>query len=608
VRVGYGDRGTAVVERVDQPVASELADLRAWVTRVTSTSLAVLTVVLVLVTFTPVVAELGSTATTLLIGGTATAYHLGVACLPWGRLARGPHGQHAVSAYLAVTVALICTTTLAAGTTAALLLWPLTLTTAHAAATLTVRGQVVAYLGTVAGVSTAAALGAALVPFDLVFALATLGAVAVLFGRLCGRYVRTLQQQAEVAQTADRAARRIRALGHAAPRLTAADPTEVLDAVVETAQLLGYPTASVYEHDPVGRTIRYVAAAGFGTELRGSVFDDDVGVAGRVVASGRTEVIERYPEHPRANPAFLDTVQVALGSPIRDETGAITGILVCGRPDPTPVTAEDLEVFELLAAHASRALTVARGYTAERRRVVEMAELDRLKSDFLSTVSHELRTPLTVVTGLSQTLEMRWPELEEDAKLRLFARLRANAVALDDVIATLLDFSRIESGTLETRIAPFCLAHAVRTAVARLEPLTVAHEVTVDAPERAPVQGDVRLVDRVVENLLTNAVRHTAAGTSVELRVAAGRRVTSLAVIDTGEGMSAEDLARVGERFFRGGDVETRSTRGVGLGLALVEEVLHRHDTDLTVTSRRGHGTTFSFALPTAADVPPGLG
>jgi signal transduction histidine kinase len=597
-----------MVERVARSVVPELADLRAWVTRVTSTSLAVLTVVLVLVTFTPAVPVLAPVRTTLLIGGAATAYHLGVARLPWARLVRGPHGQRAVIVYLAVTVALICTATLAAETTAALLLWPLTLTTAHAAATLTLRGQVVAYLGTVVGVTGAAALGAALVPFDLLFALATLGAVAVLFGLLCGRYVRTLEQQAEVAQAADRAARRVRALGHAAPRLTAADPTEVLEAVVETAQLLGYTMASVYEHDPVDRTIRYVAAAGFAPELRGSVFDDDVGVAGSVVASGRTEVIERYPEDPRANPAFLDTVQVALGSPIRDDTGATTGILVCGRPDPTPVTAEDLEVFELLAAHASRALTIARGYSAERRRVVEMAELDRLKSDFLSTVSHELRTPLTVVLGLSQTLEMRWAELDEDAKLRLFGRVRANAVALDDVIVTLLDFSRIESGTLQTRVAPFCLAHAVRTAVARLEPLTVEHEVTVEAPERAPVHGDVRLVDRVVENLLTNAVRHTTAGTTVVLRVTAGRRVTSLAVTDTGEGMSAEDLARVGERFFRGGDVDTRSTRGVGLGLALVDEVLRRHDTDLTVTSRRGHGTTFSFALPTAADAPAPLG
>jgi signal transduction histidine kinase len=594
--------GAAVVDRDDGLVVSELAELRAWVTRVTSTSLAVLTVVLVLVSFTPIVPVLAAPGTTLLIGGAATTYHLAVARLPWGRLVRGPHGQRAVTAYLAVTIALVCTTTLAAETTAVLLLWPLTLTTAHAAATLTVRGQVVAYLGTVAGISGAAVLGAALVRFDVVFALATLGTVAVLFGSLCRRYVRTLQQQAEVAQAADRAARRVRVLGHAAPRLTAADPTEVLDAVVETAQLLGYAMASVYEHDPVTRTIRYVAAAGFAPELHGSVFDDDVGVAGSVVASGRTEVIERYPEDPRANPAFLDTVQVALGSPIRDESGATSGILVCGRVDPAPVTAEDIEVFELLAAHASRALTLARGYTAERRRVVEMAELDRLKSDFLSTVSHELRTPLTVVLGLSQTLEMRWSELEEGAKLRLFARLRANAVALDDVIATLLDFSRIESGTLETRVAPFCLAHAVRTATARLEPLTVEHAVTVDAPEQAPVRGDVRLVDRVVENLLTNAVRHTPAGTTVVLRVTPGRRVTSLAVTDTGEGMTPEDLARVGERFFRGGDVDTRSTRGVGLGLALVEEVLRRHDTDLTVASRRGHGTTFSFALPTATD------
>jgi signal transduction histidine kinase len=114
------------------------------------------------------------------------------------------------------------------------------------------------------------------------------------------------------------------------------------------------------------------------------------------------------------------------------------------------------------------------------------------------------------------------------------------------------------------------------------------------------VMADASLIDRVVENLLSNASKHTRPGTEVRLEAKTEADMARVSVVDDGPGISPDDLRHLGERFFRGGDPNTRTTRGTGLGLALAKEVLRLHGTDLEVQSEIGRGSRFSFRLPLA--------
>src|SRR5439155_4725122 len=151
------------------------------------------------------------------------------------------------------------------------------------------------------------------------------------------------------------------------------------------------------------------------------------------------------------------------------------------------------------------ALYIARRFEDEHRSVERLAELDRLKSDFLSNVSHELRTPLTVIIGNGRTHSGSWRDLDDELKLELLGRLNANALSLNAIIATLLDFSRLEAGHVTPRTEPFDLGALLEATVGRLSSLFVQHVLTVEIGPGLQVLADAPLIDRVVENLLVNA-------------------------------------------------------------------------------------------------------
>jgi signal transduction histidine kinase len=311
--------------------------------------------------------------------------------------------------------------------------------------------------------------------------------------------------------------------------------------------------------------------------------------------------VENYAEQPFAIPALKAAgLRTAIASPIWSH-GDVTGALVAGSREGRQISPQATEAFELLAAQASAALDNARMYEAERSRVLELAELDRLKGDFLTNVSHELRTPLTVIVGNAKTLSTSWTKLDEEVRLDLVHRLTANAVALDGIIETLLDVSRLDAGAMQAHSQAFELNRVLDHAVSRLAILFSRHNLVADVDPGLVILADPSLVDRVVENLLSNAAKHTPAGTKVVLTARAKGDQATIAVSDDGPGITPEDMEHLGERFFRGGDPRHRSTRGTGLGLALARDVLKLHGSDLEIESEPGHGSRFWFSLPLIA-------
>lgn len=262
------------------------------------------------------------------------------------------------------------------------------------------------------------------------------------------------------------------------------------------------------------------------------------------------------------------------------------------------IDAQDQAAAELLAEQADAALRRAHAYRADAATVEQLHRVDVRIHDFVSTVSHELRTPLTVIQGLGQTLRTRWDDLPGEQRQDLLGRIDANAERLASMVRSLIDTSAFQSGQLEPRPEPLAVRAAVHRSLHRLVSVTSRHPVTVEIDASLVAEVDPGLFQHVVENLLTNVQKHTPPGTRVVIRARIWRDRIVISVRDHGPGIAVEDLPYVLDRFYRGGDPDRRTTSGLGLGLALAQEIVQAHGGTLAVTSDPGEGTRFSFDVP----------
>ncbi len=264
----------------------------------------------------------------------------------------------------------------------------------------------------------------------------------------------------------------------------------------------------------------------------------------------------------------------------------------------------ELGVIASVAADLGRALVVSRLLKQQDALVEQLRELDRAKTDFLSTVSHELRTPLTSIAGyLEMVREGDGGEVPPamDAMLVVVER---NAARLRSLIEDLLTLSRIESGTYRVTHEEVCLAETAAMVVQSMRPAAEKGKVTVAleiAQADALVVGDPGQLERAVTNLVSNAVKFTPAGGWVRLatRVTGGRVV--LEVADTGIGIPTGELGQLFSRFFRASNATEQAIPGTGLGLTIVRSIIEHHGGELRLASVVGEGTTVTLDLPLLA-------
>lgn len=462
--------------------------------------------------------------------------------------------------------------------------------------------QLMLFAVTAVGYVVAAAATDTLVLSTVAFRLGTLATIALGAGYLSSLLRKALWEIQRAREQAEYHAALLHTVAEGMRAASATDPDDVLQAVSSTLLDLGWERVDLYTIDD-DRLVVAHASDGADDPWRGD--------RPSTVAFARAAVDAEIPllapdaaDEPALSAAARDHgLRTAMAAPFRAH-GEIAGVVVAATSAARRSSRTDFEIFELVAASAGRALELARRYALETERVVELGQLDRLRSEFLSTVSHELRTPLTVILGLSETLDRMWDGMDEPQRRQLLDRVRSNADGLDRVITRLLDFSRLEQGRLETRFETFDLVDLVRQVAQRLGHLLASHEVVLDTPASCEVHGDAQLIERVIENLLSNAQRHTPAGTVVEVSVRPSGAHVDVEVTDHGPGIAADELPRLGERFYRAGEARALATRGMGLGLALSQEVLRLHDSQLAVTSELGKGTTFRFSLPAVAPAP----
>ena len=246
-------------------------------------------------------------------------------------------------------------------------------------------------------------------------------------------------------------------------------------------------------------------------------------------------------------------------------------------------------------------------YGAGRALQAEIERLETMESyrrDFLGDVSHELRTPIFAVTGFAETL-LDGALDDERVRRRFVEKVLANARRLEALTRDLTDISKLETGRMDLRRAPFALRPLAVEIAEGLDRLATAGgiDLQVRVPDALPLaDGDRDRIRQVVANLVENALTYTNPGGHVEI---AARRLVSgdvrVSVVDDGIGIPAEDLPRLTDRFFRVDKSRAREQGGTGLGLSIVKHILEAHGQRLAVESRPGYGSSFAFTLPAAA-------
>ncbi|MFE9653597.1 SpoIIE family protein phosphatase [Micromonospora sp. NPDC006431] len=279
-------------------------------------------------------------------------------------------------------------------------------------------------------------------------------------------------------------------------------------------------------------------------------------------------------------------------------TNEPAGVLLLGLARRLPFSDDYRDFVDLVAAQISRALGNQRAYEQERARAAELAALDRAKTSFFANVSHEFRTPLTLVLGPLEDL-LADPGLPAAYTERLSMTHR-NALRLLKLVNTVLDFSRLESGRLTAHYQPTDLADYTSRLASTFRSATerAGLRLVVDCPPLpAPVHLDRDMWEKIVLNLVSNAVKFTFEG-EIRVRVRPGDGVAVLTVADTGVGIAPEELPQVFERFHRVPGVRTRTHEGTGIGLALVRELVEMHGGTVQAHSVVDQGTTFTVTVP----------
>lgn len=259
-------------------------------------------------------------------------------------------------------------------------------------------------------------------------------------------------------------------------------------------------------------------------------------------------------------------------------------------------------------------------FEAAQRHVEELEELDRLKSQFLSMASHELKTPLTSMSGFLQValrrmkrrLDAGMPDQEEWQReqrsiLEQLEVVNRQTSRLARLVNELLDVSRIETGRIEFAFMPVDMAELTQEVVARLQTTTTRHELRVTSRHGAVVSADRDHIEQVLNNLIGNAIKYSPEGGPISIAVEPDDDEVVLRVQDRGLGIPLEDVEKIFGLFYRSDDRASRDIGGMGLGLYISKEIVHRHGGRIWAESQPGRGSTFYVALPKAAEASPAL-
>jgi two-component system phosphate regulon sensor histidine kinase PhoR len=230
--------------------------------------------------------------------------------------------------------------------------------------------------------------------------------------------------------------------------------------------------------------------------------------------------------------------------------------------------------------------------------ISEIERLEEVRRDFVANASHELRTPLTAIQGFAETL--LGTELSDEDRRSYLEIIDRHARRLGEIVRDLLALSTAETGKWRVEPRQVDAAEIARAVIRSLEPRSIEGglEVRCEVEGDSNVFVDPRILEQILTNLLDNAIKYTESGGEVEVSIRESKHRTRISVRDTGIGIPLEDRGRIFERFYRVDKARSRSAGGTGLGLSIVRHLVQRLGGEVSVDSRLGEGTTFSFSVP----------
>jgi signal transduction histidine kinase len=384
---------------------------------------------------------------------------------------------------------------------------------------------------------------------------------------------------------------------------------EAFTLAVETlaSSNLDLPFVTIYLLDETAETAKLVATTGLKPGTAATPVQVDVDQCrwnfASVVTTGETLLVETVAElfPPLICQPYPEPVQTGLVLPL-SPPGADrpAALMVVGASVRLPMNEAYRSFFDLLGSAMMTVMSNAIAYEAARKRAEALAEIDRAKTAFFSNVSHEFRTPLTLMLGpIEDELAEREP-LPAERYERLLT-VHRNSLRLLKLVNTLLDFSRIEAGRIQASFEPVELATFTTELASSFESaMTKAGLEFILAlePLPEPVYVDREMWEKIVLNLLSNALKHTFEGSiTVGLEWLDSR--VELIVVDTGIGIPAAELPLLFDRFHRVKGAKSRSHEGTGIGLALIKELSMLHGGEVRVESTEGKGSKFRVSVRT---------
>jgi signal transduction histidine kinase len=399
---------------------------------------------------------------------------------------------------------------------------------------------------------------------------------------------------------------------------SAFDLQVVLDTLVQSAaRLCEADYAFIFRRE--GGTYHLAANHGYTTDYREWMQRQSIAI-GRQTLVGRTAVEGQTVHIPDAlNDAeytWTESVKRAghrtmLGVPLLRE-GAPIGVIALARKAVRPFTEKQIELVTTFADQAVIAIENVRLFDEIQDKSRQLAEASQHKSQFLANMSHELRTPLNAIIGVSEMLREDAEALKQDTEPldRVLGAGRHLLALINDI----LDLSKIEAGRMELQLETFPLVPVIQDVVKTIEPMATknGNRLVIDcAADLSTIHADQIRFRQSLLNLASNANKFTDKGTitiAARLGQENGRDWVTIAVADTGIGMTPEQVGKLFQEFSQADASTTRKYGGTGLGLAISKRFCQMMGGDITVESGPGRGSTFTIRLPRIVDALNGAG
>ncbi|MGH9871522.1 MAG: CHASE domain-containing protein [Pyrinomonadaceae bacterium] len=418
--------------------------------------------------------------------------------------------------------------------------------------------------------------------------------------RALAEYERLLEKVAKLAQT----------LG------TARDLSAIFGGLKEFAlQSVPFDGLFVSLYDPI-RDVRTACYGwGDGKEIDTSELPpmpvNFTGPNSRAVRTNQVIITNDYQTETLGHPAVIVgpdnglRPQSSLSAPMA-VMGRIIGTIEVQTYKKAAYAAEHVTAMRMAANLTAVAIENVGLLERESKARADAEESNRLKDEFLATVSHELRTPLTAILGWSRMLE--GGALAGDMAERAIETISRNARSQAQIIDDILDVSRIITGKLYLELHPVEIAPVLEAAINVVRPTAEAKGIRIEMdfePKPAAVPGDINRLQQVFWNLLSNAVKFTSANGKVSVRLCHVNSEVEIVVADTGQGINADFLPFVFDRFRQADSTSTRQHGGLGLGLAIARHLVEIHGGSISARSGgKGEGAVFTVRLPLVGSIP----